>query len=135
MPLEEINAYMESANKSKIKIGLSESDIEKIVSSYDKYGGSGAKAARNLPYHHITILKYWRAAGLKIRKGRHDPVLPASKVKRIIEAYEECNGNASEAARRLSHSSRTISNYWKKAGLLLEKGGPQCLQWYPPLRL
>ena len=114
MLLEKINTYVESINQNRIRRGLPESDVKKIVNSYDKYGGSAAKAAKSLPYHHLTILSYWKKAGLKIRKGREGGDLSAPEIRKIIKAHKKYNGNASEAARNLLYNPRTISKYWKK---------------------
>ncbi len=50
---------------------LTQEQIDEIVAAYKVYGGVSQRAARYLPYSHLTIIKYWRCAGLEIMpRGR-----------------------------------------------------------------
>ena len=45
---------------------LPKEQIAEIVSAHPIYGGNVSAAARNLPYCHLTIRKYWVEAGLPL---------------------------------------------------------------------
>lgn len=95
---------------------LSNEELKRINDAHAKYDGNSTQASKNLPYDHLTILKYWRKEGLKIyKKGRRG--LTEQQIKGVIDAYKTFEGNASQAGRYLHYSDSTIGRYWRKAGL------------------
>lgn len=105
-------------------MSLSESQIEIIIDSYKTYGGIAARAAQELSHSSATIQACWEAHGFTVKRrahvrkdGKYTSALTDAEVKRICEAYEKYNGNASLAARHLPWSNPTIRKYWIKQGL------------------
>ena len=93
------------------------SAIEKIVAAYKIYNGNAAEASEHLPYHQITIRKYWNSAGLK-SKGRRGSTLKPEDVQRITEVYPMYHGNAKEASRHIPFSDYKIRRVWKAVSLI-----------------
>jgi transcriptional regulator with GAF, ATPase, and Fis domain len=55
--------------------------------------------------------------------GKGEPFLEEREINKIIIAHQTYNGNATEAARHLPHSSSTIIEHWRKKGLKIRKRG------------
>ncbi len=45
-------------------------EAQQIIEAHNLYGGSAYQAARYLPYHKSTIVRYWKQAGLPILKHK-----------------------------------------------------------------
>lgn len=97
-------------------VPLSDSEVERVVKTFEKFHGKTMKAAKALGYDEKTIIKYWKQKGFKIRKSGNTSLSPR-QVKEIIDSYSKFQGNASEAERHLEYSNCTIAKYWRKAGL------------------
>jgi len=102
---------------------LDEKEISTIKKSHKLYHGNAAEAATKLPYSQQTILKYWKEENLPIN-NRGGMGLCFEDVDSMINVYEKCGGNASEASRQLGFSAQTITKYWDEIGFQKRgKGG------------
>lgn len=97
------------------------SEIEKIImASYEESRGVALIATNPFYYSENCVFKYWREAGLKIRKRRS---LDQRHIQEIINAYQSYDGNALQASQYTGYSQCTILKYWKQAGLKTRSAG------------
>ncbi len=96
---------------------LSEEERGRIVAIHAEVNGNSSAASRVLHYSDGTVIKYWREAGLPLRKPGVHRTLTGEQIEEIVAAYEPCGGIVSQAARLLSHSIVTITKYWRAYGL------------------
>ncbi len=95
----------------------------RIIEAYTRYNGNVNEATRGLNHKHPdrthsigTISKYWRRAGLEIRRVGA-PRISEEDETRIVEAYKTCNGYTSKAVKLLQFCHLTIKKYWRKNNL------------------
>lgn len=97
---------------------LSQEAVDNIIAAHSSCNGNALKAAQNLSYAPATILRYWKQAGLLIRRrGKHEHNLTEEQVKMVNQAYDVSGVNSCKAAKYLGIHSSTIIRYWKQAGL------------------
>jgi DNA invertase Pin-like site-specific DNA recombinase len=100
---------------------LSGDRAEAIVKGHDEHRGNASAAAKGFGVATSTVIRYWKAAGLRPR-GR-PPALSKGKLERILEAHARFGGNATLAASALKISASTVRKYWKRNGLAPRRPG------------
>ena len=86
------------------------------MNAYEEYGGKASKASKALGHDLVTITKYWRQQGFKIKKQGNISLTPR-QIQEILVSHSKYQGNALEAERNLEYSDSTIAKYWRLAGL------------------
>jgi hypothetical protein len=111
--------------------------LKRKVRNYDEYGGGlgyflahidvyGDMSPKELyEFDSGLYCKLRKEGNLHVLKRKCKPKGQLSDLEqqRITSLYQECNGNTSEAARRLGYSQPTILKYWRRAGLPIRKHG------------
>lgn len=96
-------------------------EIKRIKAAYKASEGKPTNAAGLLAEEGIhvsqeTISKYWKRAGLKVKKGgshcRGSRGLSREEVSYMMKAYARYDGDHILASRSMPYHSKTIRRYW-----------------------
>ena len=111
---------LDEAIPTKRSNGHGEVDVQKVIAAHPLYDGNASEASRNLPYVPQTFLKYWKEAGLPIKKPGQ-----WSKASRdeIIASLKKHNGNQTAVMEELGCSKYAVRKHRRDA--LLKATGRQ----------
>ncbi|MBI4010193.1 MAG: DEAD/DEAH box helicase family protein [Candidatus Aenigmarchaeota archaeon] len=112
---------------------LSQEEIDKIIGAYETYNGFASRAAQYLPYSHGTFLRVWKQAGLRTRRLGEQHRLSPEAIDEIVAAYTIYNGNVLQVSRKLLRTHKTVTKYWREAGLeIRSRGAHDRISLQPP---